>query len=148
VGNDGQYHRFCAAAERNDLTTDPRFATNTLRVQHRTTLVPLLEGLFKTRTTKQWEGLLVKAEVPHAPVWDYAELFSHPQITARGLKVTVRDPEGRPVDLVGSPFHISGTTPAPPEMPPRLGQHTEQVLQELLGLDGARLADLRRQGII
>ncbi len=148
VGNDGQFRRFCNAAGRPELAADPRFTTNSLRVENRKELVPVLEDLFLTRTTKDWEDLLERAEIPHAPVWDYEELFSQPQVAARGLKVTVRDHEGRPVELVGSPFHVAGTKLPPPTMPPRLGEHTEQVLRELLGLDPSRLEELRRQGVI
>jgi crotonobetainyl-CoA:carnitine CoA-transferase CaiB-like acyl-CoA transferase len=148
VGNDGQWQRFCAAAERPDLAADPRFATNTLRVQNRDVLVPLLEPLLRARTTAEWEERLLAAEVPHAPVWDYARLFAQPHVAARGLKVTVRDPQGRPVDLVGTPLHVAGATLPPPAMPPALGQDTDTVLRELLGLDEARLAELRRQGVI
>jgi crotonobetainyl-CoA:carnitine CoA-transferase CaiB-like acyl-CoA transferase len=148
VGNDGQWQRFCAAAERPDLAADPRFATNTLRVQGRDVLVPLLEPLLRARTTAEWERRLLGAEVPHAPVWDYAQLFAQPQAAARGLRVTVRDPQGRPVDLVGTPFHVAGTTLPPPVMPPALGQDTDDVLRDVLGLDAARLAELRRQGVI
>jgi crotonobetainyl-CoA:carnitine CoA-transferase CaiB-like acyl-CoA transferase len=148
VGNDGQWLRFCRAAERPDLAAEPNFAANTLRVENRADLVPLLEALLKTRTTGEWQERLVAAEVPHAPVWDYAEVFAHPQAAARGLRVTVRDPEGKPVDLVGSPFHIAGTTLKEPTAPPELGQDTDAVLKELLGLDAARLDELRRQGVI
>jgi crotonobetainyl-CoA:carnitine CoA-transferase CaiB-like acyl-CoA transferase len=148
AGNNGQYRRFCEAAGRPELASDPRFATNSLRVENRKLLVPLLEELFKTRATEQWQELLLQAEVPHAPVWDYAEVFSHPQAAARGLKVTVRDPQGRLVDLVGSPFHITGSSPPAMGMPPRLGQDTDQVLRELLGLDGVQLAALHQQGVI
>jgi crotonobetainyl-CoA:carnitine CoA-transferase CaiB-like acyl-CoA transferase len=148
VGNDGQWQRFCEAAERPDLAADPRFRTNTLRVQQRATLVPLLEALFRTRTSADWQERLRRAEVPHAPVWDYAQLFEHPQTTARGLRVTVHDPEGRPIDLAGPPFHIAGTTLPPPTAPPRLGQDTETVLRELLGIEQARLQELRAKGII
>jgi len=83
VGNDGQWRRFCQAAGKPDLATDSRFTTNTLRVQNRDELVPLLDTVLRARTTKEWQDLLVAAEVPHAPVWDYAELFAHPQIAAR-----------------------------------------------------------------
>jgi crotonobetainyl-CoA:carnitine CoA-transferase CaiB-like acyl-CoA transferase len=148
VGNDGQWQRFCEAAGRPDLAADPRFATNARRVQNRQVLVPLVEAVLRTRTTKQWQQDLVAADVPHAPVWDYADLFSHPQAAARGLKLTVRDPAGRPVDLVGPPFHIGGATLPEPAAPPQLGQDTDAVLRELLGLDAEQLADLRRQGVI
>jgi crotonobetainyl-CoA:carnitine CoA-transferase CaiB-like acyl-CoA transferase len=152
VGNDGQWQRFCRAAGAPDLAADPRFATNPLRVQHRGDLVPRIETILRARATAGWEELLRAAEVPHAPVWNYADLFAHPQAAARGLRVQVRDPQGRPVDLVGTPFHLQGegseAALPPPAMPPALGQHTEAVLGELLGLDAERLAHLRRQGVI
>jgi crotonobetainyl-CoA:carnitine CoA-transferase CaiB-like acyl-CoA transferase len=148
VGNDGQWQRFCQAAERPDLAADPRFATNVQRVQGRTVLVPLVEEVVKKWPTAVWEEKLLAAGVPHAPVWDYAQLFRAPQAAARGLRVTVRDPEGRPVDLVGSPFHIEGAALPEPTVPPRLGQDTDRVLGELLGLDEARLAELRSAGVI
>jgi crotonobetainyl-CoA:carnitine CoA-transferase CaiB-like acyl-CoA transferase len=69
-------------------------------------------------------------------------------VAARGLRVTVRDPAGRPVDLVGSPLHIAGAELPAPSLPPLLGQHTEEVLTGLLGLDARRVAELRERGII
>ncbi len=148
VGNDGQWQRFCRAAERSDLAADPRFATNTQRVEHRAVLVPLVEAVLGQWPSAVWQEKLLAAEVPHAPVWDYAQLFAQPQAEARGLRVTVRDPDGRPVDLVGSPFHIAGTTLPEATAPPRLSQDTDRVLTELLGVEAARLAELRRLGVI
>ncbi len=148
VGNDGQWQRFCHAAERPDLAVDPRFTTNSQRVQDRLVLVPILEPLLKVRTTREWEARLRSAEVPHAPVWDYATLFAQPQAAARGLRVTVRDPKGQPVDLIGSPFRIAEATLPPPSMPPALGQQTEEVLREVLGLDAGRVEELRRAGVV
>jgi crotonobetainyl-CoA:carnitine CoA-transferase CaiB-like acyl-CoA transferase len=148
VGNDGQWQRFAKAAGRHDWAADPRFTTNTLRVQNRTALVPLVEALLRARTTAAWQDLLTTAEVPHAPVCDYADVFTHPQAAARGLRIQVRDPAGQPVDLVGSPFHIAGVEPAEPLPPPGLGQHTDEVLTEVLGLDAARVVELRRRGVV
>ncbi len=148
VGNDGQWQRFCQAAGRPDLAADARFTTNTLRVQNRTLLVPLVEEVMRTHSTTDWQERLRAVDVPHAPVWDYAALFAHPQTAARGLRLTVHDPEGRPVDLVGSPFHIAGAASPVPRMPPALGQDTDEVLKDILGLDAARLDELRRQGVI
>jgi crotonobetainyl-CoA:carnitine CoA-transferase CaiB-like acyl-CoA transferase len=148
VGNDGQWQRFCQAAGLEHLAADPRFQTNTLRVQNRAILVPLLQEAISAISTADWQERLRAAEVPHAPVWDYETLFAHPQAAARGLRLTVRDLEGRPVDLVGSPFHIAGTTLPAATMPPTLGQDTDQVLSELLGLDSVRLSQLRQQGVI
>jgi crotonobetainyl-CoA:carnitine CoA-transferase CaiB-like acyl-CoA transferase len=147
VGNDGQWQRFCRATERSDLAADERFTTNTLRVRHRGVLVPLVESLLRSRTTAKWEELLRVAEVPHAPVWTYADLFAHPEM-AGGLRVVVHDPAGQPVDLVASPFHIAGATLPEPIAPPALGQHTDEVFTQLLGLTAEQLRDLRQDGVI
>jgi len=148
VGNDGQWQRFCQAAERADLAADPRFTTNSQRVQDRLLLVPLLEPILRGRTTRDWEDRLTAAGVPHALVWDHATLFAQPQSEARGLRVTVRDPEGRPVDLIGTPFRIAEATLPAPSIPPTLGQHTDEVLREVLGLDAGRVEELRRAGVV
>jgi crotonobetainyl-CoA:carnitine CoA-transferase CaiB-like acyl-CoA transferase len=148
VGNDGQWQHFCQAAERPDLANDERFRTNTDRVTHRLELVPLVEQVMKQRTTAEWQTLLVNADVPHAPVWTYQELFAEPQAEARGWRVTVRDPQGNPVELVGSPFHIGGMGSSNAGMPPSLGEDTHSVLSELLGLESKKLDELRGRGVI
>jgi crotonobetainyl-CoA:carnitine CoA-transferase CaiB-like acyl-CoA transferase len=148
VGNDAQWRRFCERAGRPEWADDERFARNRRRVENRTVLVPLLEDLMRARTTAAWQELLRAADVPHAPLWTYAHLFAHPQAAARGLRVTVTDPHGRLVDLVGSPFHIAGVDPNQATMPPALGQDTDSVLSELLGLDAERLRDLHERGVI
>jgi crotonobetainyl-CoA:carnitine CoA-transferase CaiB-like acyl-CoA transferase len=102
----------------------------------------------RTKKTAEWQQVLAAAEVPYAPVWTYADVFGCPQAAARGLRVEVRDPSGRPVDLVGTPFHIAGATLPAPTAPPMLGQHTDEVLTNLLGMDANRLEELRRQGVI
>jgi crotonobetainyl-CoA:carnitine CoA-transferase CaiB-like acyl-CoA transferase len=148
VGNDGQWQRFCQAAERPDLAADARFTTNVLRVQNRTTLVPLVEAEMRTRTSDDWQRRLSTAEVPHAPVLDYRQLFALEQAAARGLKVSVRDPAGQAVELVGSPFHIAGAALPKPALPPRLGEHTEAVLRDVLGLAAVDVERLRGAGVI
>jgi crotonobetainyl-CoA:carnitine CoA-transferase CaiB-like acyl-CoA transferase len=148
VGNDAQWQRFCHAADRPDLAADARLHKNAARVEHRAVLVPIVEQLMKTRSSSEWQERFKAAEVPHAPVWDYATLFQQPQTAARGLRVTVRDHEGRAVDLVRTPFHIAGANLPDPQAPPTLGQHTDEILRELLGVDATRLAELRREKVI
>jgi crotonobetainyl-CoA:carnitine CoA-transferase CaiB-like acyl-CoA transferase len=148
VGNDGQWQRFCQAAGRDDLAADARFTTNTMRVQNRDQLVPLVEELMKTHTTQAWQEKLLAAEVPNAPVWDYAELFAHPQAAARGLRVTVHDPKGKPVHLVGSPLKILGSSLNSISSPPALGTDTDHVMRELLGFDLTQLNELGKRGVI
>lgn len=147
VGNDAQWQRFCTAVDHADWAADPRFTTNVLRVQHRAELIPLLEQLFRTRTAAAWRELLERAEIPHAPVWDYEKLFASEQAAARGLRVTVRDPAGNPVDLIGSPLRVAGATLPGETIPPKLGQDTDAVLARLLSIDAATLAQLRHEGV-
>jgi crotonobetainyl-CoA:carnitine CoA-transferase CaiB-like acyl-CoA transferase len=148
VGNDGQWQAFCRAAGADDLAADSRYAKNAQRVERRAELVPRVAAVMRSRPTRDWLDQLTAAKVPHAEVWDYARLFDQEQIAARGMKLTVRDPQGHPVNLLGSPFHIAGAEIRTPQMPPELGRDTEAVLSELLHLDGERLAELRRRGVI
>ncbi len=146
VGNDGQWQRFCAAAGRDDLASDLRFTSNAERVRHRDSLVPLLEALMSTQSAQVWQQKLLAADIPHAPVLNYAQLYSQPQAVDRLLRFGVRDPAGNPVDLVGSPFHIQGASLPGATMPPGLGQDTDAVLQEILGLKPEECAALRGAG--
>jgi crotonobetainyl-CoA:carnitine CoA-transferase CaiB-like acyl-CoA transferase len=148
IGNDGQWQRFCQTAGRDELARDARFATNTARVQNRLTLVPLIEALMCTRTSEVWKQTLHAADIPHAPVFNYAELFAQPQAAARGLRLTVKDPEGKPVELVSSPLQIHGTTLPAATMPPALGQDTDELLRRVLGLDEKRIGELRARGVV
>jgi crotonobetainyl-CoA:carnitine CoA-transferase CaiB-like acyl-CoA transferase len=148
VGNDGQWKAFCDAAGAPDLGADPRFATNRQRVELRGELVPKVEALLKQFATSDWERRLSDANVPHAVVRTYADVFRDPQTLARGMKLTVRDPAGNPVELVGNPVHLHGAPVADPTMPPRLGEQTVEVLSELLGLDAGAVAALRERGVV
>jgi crotonobetainyl-CoA:carnitine CoA-transferase CaiB-like acyl-CoA transferase len=148
VGNDGQWRAFCAAAGADDLGADSRYATNRQRVERRSEVIPRIEAIMKSLPTAEWERRLTAANVPHAVVWDYADVFAQPQTAARGMRVTVRDPAGQPVDLIGNPIHLTGGPLPQPTTPPRLGEQTTEVLRELAGVDGQRLADLRARGIV
>lgn len=147
VGNDGQWRQFCAAAGKPEWASDPRFADNPGRVRHRGALTPMVTEILATRTRGDWERLLGERGVPCAPVWDYAQLFADPQMAARRMKVEVRDPHGRPVDLVGSPFHIAGTEMPGAAMPPALGADTEAVLRDL-GISPEEIAQLQRDLVV
>ncbi len=147
VGNDAQWVAFCDAAGEPELGRDPRFATNRQRVESRHEVVPRVAELLRRYPTTEWERRLRTANVPHAVVRDHAAVFADPQTLARKMKVTVRDPAGNPVDLVGNPLHLFGAPTAPPRLPPRLGEATDMVLQEL-GLTPDEVAELRAKGVV
>jgi len=154
VGNDGQFARFCAAAGHSAWATDPRFATNTLRVNHRAELIPLLEAVTRTRSTADWIALLEDKAVPCGPINDIAQAFADPQVQARGLKlnqpvahVTSTPAAIQSIASVASPLRLTGTPPVLVRPPPALGEHTDEVLAGL-GLDAAAIAALHAAGVV
>lgn len=147
VGNDSQWRQYCDAAGETELGANPRFATNRQRVESRSEVVPLVSTVMKRLPTAEWERRLTEANVPHAVVRDYTGIFAHEQTAARGMKLTIRDPEGNPVDLVGSPIHLAGAPQASATMPPKLGEQTDEVLREL-GLGEEELAALRAKKVV
>jgi crotonobetainyl-CoA:carnitine CoA-transferase CaiB-like acyl-CoA transferase len=154
VGNDSQFARFCEVAGRNELADDERFATNPSRVENRGVLIPLLGALLRARSSADWLSALEQAGVPCGPINDIEQLFADPQVKARGLQISIPDPDraapagGAAQPGVASPIHFS-ETPIQYELPPpRLGQHTEEVLREELELDAAELERLRVSGVI
>jgi len=148
VGNDGQYRRFVDVGGRPDLAADERFATNPMRVRHRDTLVPLLAEMVKTKTKQQWIDALESAGVPCGPINNLDEVFENPQVQAREMRVDMPHPTGAKVKLVGSPMKMSATPPRYDMPPPMLGQHTKEVLRELLGQSEAQIAELQEKGIV
>ncbi|OGG54179.1 MAG: formyl-CoA transferase [Candidatus Handelsmanbacteria bacterium RIFCSPLOWO2_12_FULL_64_10] len=148
VGNDGQWRRFCAAAGVSPWAEDPRFGTNPSRVAHRETLVPLLEELFRQRTVADWLRLCAEADVPAGPVNTLDRVFSDPQALARGMLVEMPHPAAGVVRLTGTPLHLSATPAQMRLPPPLLGEHTDEILTRLLGLDEGAMAELRREGVV
>ncbi|MCO5111926.1 MAG: CaiB/BaiF CoA-transferase family protein [Burkholderiaceae bacterium] len=154
IGNDGQFARFCAAAGKPEWAADARFASNTLRVQHRAALIPAMEAVTRTRPTADWIALLEDKAVPCGPINTIAQAFDDAQVQARGLAVPLpRWKAGEAGDGVAqitgvaSPLRLSNHPPVLRNAPPALGQHTDEVLQEM-GLDAARIAALRASGVL
>jgi crotonobetainyl-CoA:carnitine CoA-transferase CaiB-like acyl-CoA transferase len=143
VGNDSQYAKFCAVANIQELATNPLFATNRNRVQNRGQLVPMLEAVMKTRGKADWLAALEAAKVPCGAINSLAEVFADPQIEARGMVTEWKHPVKDDLKLVSSPIRLSATPVRTDLPPPLLGQHTDEVLRELLNYSGSKLSELK-----
>jgi crotonobetainyl-CoA:carnitine CoA-transferase CaiB-like acyl-CoA transferase len=148
VGSEKLWKIFCPLIGKPDLATDPRFNSNRARDQNRAALVALLQDIFLTRTYEEWEALLVKSGVPVGTVNTLAEVVKHPQVQARNSLVDVEHPSSGKVRVVGVPARLSATPGSVRSPSPRLGEHTDEVLAELLGLDAPALAALRAKEVI
>jgi crotonobetainyl-CoA:carnitine CoA-transferase CaiB-like acyl-CoA transferase len=148
VGNDGQFAKFCDVAGRPELASDVRFAKNQDRVRNRAVLVPLLETIMRTRGKAEWLAALEAAKVPCGAINNLAEVFADPQVAQRGMVNTWQHPLKQGLRLVASPMKL-GTTPVRTDLPPPLlGEHTAQVLGELLGWGPEQLAALQEDKVI
>ncbi|MFV9685242.1 CaiB/BaiF CoA transferase family protein [Pseudomonas sp. NY15367] len=148
VGNDGQFRKFCEVAGVAHLADDLRFATNKARVAHRAELIPLLRQATVFKTTAQWNELLETAGVPCGPINDLRQVFADPQVQARGLRLDLPNALGSTTPQVASPLRLSATPVAYRTAPPLLGQHTGDLLERLLGMTEAQVAELRKAGVI
>ncbi|MCH7645112.1 MAG: CoA transferase [Myxococcales bacterium] len=154
VGNDNQFARFCKVAGRRELADDERFASNPSRVENRGVLIPMLGDLMRARSSADWLAALEQAGVPCGPINDIEQLFADPQVKARGLQIAIPDTDptaengGANLPGVASPIRYSETPIRYELPPPRLGQHTDEVLREELQLDAAELKRLRDLGIL
>ncbi len=150
AGNDRQFQRFCGFAGVPALADDARFRTNSLRIQNREALYALLIPIFPSKTKAEWVDGLTALGVPCGPVNSIDEVFEDPQVQHRGMRIEMPHPlsaDGK-VELLGNPIKMSATPPAYERPPPFLGQHTAEVLEELLALDAPELSRLRDAGVI
>jgi crotonobetainyl-CoA:carnitine CoA-transferase CaiB-like acyl-CoA transferase len=148
VGNDAQFLRFCHFAGAAELAEDNRFSTNVGRVRNRDELIPKLEALTTLKTVEQWVEGLERLGVPCGPVNRIDQVFSDPQVTHRGMRISLpyADCKGDSVDLIGSPIRMSETPVSYRRAPPRLGQDAEEILRDVLGYDAARIRELKESG--
>ncbi|MBI3045280.1 MAG: CoA transferase [Betaproteobacteria bacterium] len=147
-GNDNLFNKFCEVAGCRHLAQDPRFATNSKRVENRDAITPLLAEIFARRTTKEWCEALEAAGVPSGPINDLKQVFEEPQVIARGMRIELDHPAAGKVPLIASPMKFSRTALELRNPPPTLGQHTDEVLSSLLGLDAAAIARLRSEDVV
>ena len=147
-GNDNLFNRFCEVAGCQHLARDPLFATNGKRVENRAALVPLLSGIFAQRTTHEWVEALEGAGVPNGPINNIQQVFEEPQVIARGMKIALDHPLAGTAPSVASPMRFSATPLEFKAPPPTLGQHTDEILRDMLDMRVADIAQLHAAGIV
>ena len=143
VGNDSQFAHFTKALGLADLAKDPRFTTNSGRVENRGDLIPQLAQAMRGKTTAQWAEMLEAVNVPVGPINDIGQALADPQAVSRGLATMAGN---RPA--IASPLRLSDSLPGAGSEPPLLGQNTDEVLGAMLGHDAASIADLKARGIL
>lgn len=148
IGNDALWQAFCGAIERPDLAADPRFQTNALRTEHHEALDVLLEPVTQGRTTQEWAALLEAHRLPRSPIQTVDQVVRDPNIRHRGMVAQVDGPGIGPIEIVGSPFHLSETPGTVRTPAPALGEHTVEVLREVLGYDEGRVQELIETGAV
>jgi crotonobetainyl-CoA:carnitine CoA-transferase CaiB-like acyl-CoA transferase len=149
VGNDGQFRALCEKViGRADLAADPRFSTSRDRVLNRDALVPELIEVFRRCPTAEWIAALQREKVPCGQLRNLKQVFASPEVAARGLVAQVPDARHGTVRLMRSPLGLRGTPPREPSAPPRLAEHTDVLLREVLGLDAEAIKALRASGAV
>ncbi len=150
VGNDGQFVRFCEFAECMELAEDDRFSTNGARVRNRAELIPILRDIVSQKPSKHWLDGLQARNVSCGPINNLDQVFDDPQVKAREIKLHMDHPatgtEG--LDMVASPMRLSATPPSYRHPPPLLGQHTDDILRELLDASDGDISTWRAEGVI
>ncbi len=150
IGNDAQFERFARFAGVPGLAADERFATNGARVDNREALIAELRPLFAAESSKHWLDGLRNLTIGCGPINAIDEVFADPQVRDRGMRIEMDHPKagGQAVPLIASPLRFSGTPVTYRHPPPLLGEHTEEVLRECLGIGEAELTALRAAGAI
>ena len=148
VGNDQLWRSFCGLLGAPDLADDPRFATNKDRVEQHAALRPILVERLRTRRAADWIALFTEAGIPCGAVRDIAEVLSDPQIVERAMVVALNHPLAGAIRVLGVPVKLDDTPGTVRTPPPTLGQHTEEILRQDVGLEASAIARLREAGAI
>ena len=148
VGNDPTFERFCKAFGQEALLTDPRFATNPIRVQNRQLVTDTLTPVMKSKTTAEWIDALEALKIGCGPINTLEQVFADPHVQAREMVVEMAHASGETVKVIANPVKLSATPPSYRSAPPVLGEHTEDVLASVLKMSTSDIAALREKGIL
>jgi succinate---hydroxymethylglutarate CoA-transferase len=148
VGNDAQFAKFSAMLEHPEWARDARYATNPHRVTNRDTLDSAIEELLKARSAEEWLAKLTSAGIPCGKINSVAEALGSPHARAREMVQTIEHPTAGEVKMLGIPFRFSETSASIRRAPPTLGQHTDEILRDVLNLSEGRIQELRAARVI
>jgi crotonobetainyl-CoA:carnitine CoA-transferase CaiB-like acyl-CoA transferase len=148
VGSDKLWKTFCPLIGLPELTDDPRYATNAQRNTNRQSLIAALQDAFLTKTYEEWETILLPAGIPMGAINRINHVVEHPQVAARRTLVECEHPVAGRIKMVGPPVRMSETPGAVRRPAPLVGEHTESVLREMLGMNDEAIARLRQGGAI
>ncbi|WP_269901471.1 CaiB/BaiF CoA transferase family protein [Paenalcaligenes faecalis] len=143
VGNDSQFRSYCTAIGHSELALDPRFRTNPQRVRNREPLIALLSEIMQSKPVAYWLSLFESVNVPAGPINNLEQVYQNPQVQARKMKISLPHPTAGQAKLVASPLRLSDSPVQYHSAPPLLGEHTEQVLTDILGLSPEQIKDLQ-----
>ena len=148
IGNDPTFKRFCDAFDLTHLLADPRFATNPARVENRQYVTDTLTPTMRTRTTTDWVDQLETLKIGCGPINTLKEVFADPHVIARGMVIEMAHTSGVAVQVIANPVRLSETPADYRVPPPTLGEHTEEILRDLLGMSPREITRLRGKGIV
>lgn len=148
AANDRLWHRFCEGLGREDWKEEPKYKLNSDRVKHRDELESLIEEITKTRSTAEWLAAFEGKKIPIAPVNDVQTTLNHPHSLARDMVVDMEHDACGPIKLVGTPVKYSESQPRIRTPPPLLGQHTNEVMGEFLGMAEGEVESLKGEGVL
>jgi crotonobetainyl-CoA:carnitine CoA-transferase CaiB-like acyl-CoA transferase len=148
VGNDPTFERFCKAFGQEALLSDPRFATNPIRVQNRQLVTDTLTPVMKSKTTAEWIEALEALKIGCGPINTLEQVFADPHVQARDMVVEMAHGSGEKVKVIANPVKLSATPPSYRSAPPVLGEHTNAVLSDVLKMSASDIAALKEKGIL
>jgi crotonobetainyl-CoA:carnitine CoA-transferase CaiB-like acyl-CoA transferase len=148
VGSEKLWKVFCPVIGCPELADDPRYRSNADRGRNRESLIEKLQEVFLTKTYEDWEALFLTSGIPVGAINNLAQVVEHPQVKARNVLVEMAHPRAGKVRMVGAPVRLSATPGSVRTPAPTLGEHTDEVLRDMLGLTAAEIAALRDAGAI
>jgi CoA:oxalate CoA-transferase len=148
IGNDSIWKRFCKAIGREDLSVRPEFETNALRSRNRKALMEIVEKEMAKKTTSEWNRILERESIPHSPINDIGKICQDPCIQYRNMLVEIEQPRIGRVKIAGSPLHLSETPGEVYASAPLLGEHTGEIIKNLLGYTELDIARMQAAGVI